>query len=113
MRRSVICKQWDVVVVPFPFTEHAGNKRRPAVVLSKQIFNDHGHTLLLMITTKAHQPWPGDTEITQLQVSGLSRTCVVRLRAFTLDNRLILKRLGALSTPDRHVVAQHVQQYLI
>lgn len=113
MRRSVICKQWDVVVVPFPFTEQAGTKRRPAVVLSKKNFNDHGHTLLLMITTKAHRPWPGDTEITSFQVSGLFGTCVVRLKAFTLDNRLILKRLGALSTRDHRVVAQHVQQYLI
>ncbi len=113
MRRSVICKQWDVVVVPFPFTEQAGTKRRPAVVLSKKKFNDHGHTLLLMITTQGHQPWPGDTEITQFQVSGLSRICVVRLKAFTLDNRLILKQLGALSTRDRRVVTQHVQQYLI
>ncbi|MXX11177.1 MAG: type II toxin-antitoxin system PemK/MazF family toxin [Nitrospira sp. SB0677_bin_15] len=109
----MICKQWDVVVVPFPFTEQAGNKRRPAVVLSKKLFNAHGHTLLLMITTQAHQPWPGDTEITHFQVSGLSRICVVRLKAFTLDNRLILKRLGALSTRDGHVVAQHVEQYLL
>ncbi len=113
MRHSVICKQWNVVVVPFPFTEQAGTKRRPALVLSKKTFNDHGYTLLLMITTKAHQAWPGDTEITHFQISGLSRTCVVRLKAFTLDNRLILKRLGALSARDRRLVAQHVQQYLI
>ena len=50
----MICEQWDVVVVPFPFTEKPGAKRRPAVVLSKKGFNEHGHTVLLMITTKAH-----------------------------------------------------------
>jgi len=45
-RPSVIYEPWDVVVVPFPFTERAGTKRRPALVLSKKAFNENGHTIL-------------------------------------------------------------------
>jgi mRNA interferase MazF len=109
----VICEQWDVVVVPFPFTEKLGAKRRPATVLSKNKFNRHGHTVLLMITTKAHDPWPGDTGIEQHGGAGLRSPCLVRLKAFTLDNRLILKKLGALATADRRHVAEQMRQYLI
>lgn len=112
-RRSVICEQWDVVVVPFPFTERAGTKRRPAVVLSRRPFNDHGHTVLLMITTKAHHPWPGDTEIGHYRNAGLSQPCLVRLKAFTLDNRLIVKKLGTLATPDSRHVAEQAQRHLL
>ena len=100
-RRSVTCDPWDVVVVPFPFTERPGAKRRPAVVLSNREFNRHGHTILAMITTRAHRPWPGDTEIADLEASGLEVPCIIRLKLFTLDNRLVLRRLGRLSAADR------------
>lgn len=93
--------RWDVVVVPFPFTEKAGAKRRPALVLSPRSFNEHGHTLLSMITTSDHRRWPGDYLIEDLINAGLTSPCIVRLKLFTLDNRLIIKRLGGLGFEDR------------
>jgi hypothetical protein len=36
-----------------------------------------------------------------LAAAGLKTPCVVRLNLFTLDNRLIARRIGALSDPDR------------
>ncbi len=95
------CERWDVVVVPFPFTEKQENKRRPAVVISKQEFNRSGHTLLAMITSQSHSPWPGDTVITNLDAAGLHVACIVRLKLFTLDNRLIIKIIGYLSKRDK------------
>jgi mRNA interferase MazF len=109
----VICEQWDVVVVPFPFTEQSGAKRRPALVLSTHRFNRHGHTVLLMITTKSHHPWPGDVGLEQHGHAGLHDPCLVRLKAFTLDNRLLLKKLGALTAGDRARVSDQIHQYLI
>src|SRR3712207_3275011 len=82
-RHFVTCDCWDVVVVPFPFTDKAGTKRRPALVLSSRAFNEHGHTVLAMITTKFHFPWPGDTSITDLVTAGLRSPCIVRLKLFT------------------------------
>lgn len=67
----MICDPWEVVVVPFPFTEKAGPKRWPALVLSPRAFNENGHTLLAMITTKSHFPWLGDTTIEDLSLAGL------------------------------------------
>jgi mRNA interferase MazF len=113
MRLSVISEQWDVVVVPFPFTENPGTKRRPALVLSKTRFNRHGHTVLLMITTKSHHPWPGDVSLEQHERAGLHGPCLVRLKAFTLDNRLIVKKLGALAAGDHSRVSEQIHQHLI
>ena len=70
-RLSVICEPWDVVIVPFPFVEKGSIKRRPAVVFSKRAFNQGGHTILAMITTKTHRPWPGDTDIGHHADAGL------------------------------------------
>lgn len=109
----MICEPWDVVVVPFPFAERPGGKRRPALVLSKKAFNDNGHTILAMITTKAHHPWPGDTDIEDHHAAGLHVPCIVRLKLFTLDNRLMVKRIGHLSEADRRRAAKHVRLYLV
>lgn len=107
------CEPWDVVVVPFPFAERPGTKRRPAVVLSKRSFNEHGHTILTMITTRGHHPWPGDTDIENRHAAGLHSPCMVRLKLFTLDNRLIMKRIGHLSEKDRTRAAEHIHLYFV
>ena len=104
--------QWDVVIVPFPFSTQPGTKRRPALVLSGRAFNQHGSTVLTMITTAGHHPWPGDVNLTDLKTAGLNAPCLVRLKLFTLDNRLILKKIGRLAGADRQRVSQQLQTYL-
>ena len=106
------CDPWEVVVVPFPFTERAVAKRRPAVVLSNPEFNRHGHTILAMITTRAHRPWLGDTEIADPKAAGLEVPCIIRLKLFTLDNRLVLRRLGRLSAADREGAGPEIRRQL-
>ena len=108
----MISEPWDVVVVPFPFTERADTKRRPALAISATAFNENGQTVLAMITTKTHQPWPGDAEIEELGIAGLNMPCMIRLKIFTLDNRLIIKKIGRLSSSDRRRVAEQIQRYL-
>jgi mRNA interferase MazF len=108
----VICEPWDVVVVPFPFSESAGSKRRPALVLSQRSFNEGGHTVLAMITTKIEPAWQGDTEIEDLPTVGLQRPCIVRWKLFTLDNQLIVRRTGQLGELDRSRAARALSAVL-
>jgi mRNA interferase MazF len=107
----MICNQWDVVAVPFPFTDKPEAKRRPALVLSNAEFNSSGHTVLAMITTKGHHPWPGDSNINEYSVAGLNLQCQVRLKIFTLDNRLLLKKIGRLAENDSKKVKKHLHHY--
>lgn len=102
----MICNRWSVVVVPFPFSDKPGTKRRPALVLSNEIFNQHGHSILAMITTKQHYPWPGDCDIIDIASAGLKVPCIVRLKIFTLDNRLILRNIGRLTREDAEKVGE-------
>ena len=53
-----------------------------------------------MITTADHSDWPGDTEI-QHEHAGLKHACVVRLKLFTLDSRLVLRKIGDIAQADR------------
>ena len=50
----MIYEQFDVVVVPFPFSDRTAQKRRPALVLSQRAtFGDMiEHSVLAMITSQ-------------------------------------------------------------
>jgi mRNA interferase MazF len=94
-----------VIVVPFPFTDSTAAKRRPALVLSTQAFNDRAaHVALAMITSRENRGWPLDTEIRDLGAAGLSHASVVRMKLFTLDERFVLRKAGALAAADRTAV---------
>ncbi len=102
MRDMPAYKPGDVVVVPFPFSDQHATKRRPALVCSSAAFNTASrHLVLAMITTAAHTKWPGDVPIRDLEKTGLPAPSIVRWKLFTLDNSLVLRRVGALSTRDR------------
>ncbi|HSY52877.1 MAG TPA: type II toxin-antitoxin system PemK/MazF family toxin [Opitutaceae bacterium] len=95
-------RPFDVIVVPFPFTDSAAVKRRPALVLSAQVFNDRaGHLVLAMITSRENRGWPLDVEIRDLPAAGLSHASIIRMKLFTLDERFVLRKAGVLATPDR------------
>jgi len=70
--------RYDIVVVPFPFTDKAASKRRPALVLSiASTFNRAAsHSVMAMITSAVNAPWPQDTPIADLTACGLSAPSV-------------------------------------
>lgn len=106
-------KRWDVVVVPFPFVDSAKAKRRPALVVSHAAFQRQSrHCVLAMITTQRQPAWPGDTDIKQSAAAGLKAACLVRMKLFTLDERLILRKIGALSPSDSKRVALQLSHCL-
>lgn len=104
--------KWDVVVVPFPFTDRAAAKRRPALVLSASAFNHSGHVVLAMITTAAKAAWPTDSHIVNLADAGLRESCVVRCNLFTLDSRLVLRKIGHLAAADIASVEERLRDIL-
>jgi mRNA interferase MazF len=96
---------FDVVVVPFPFTDRNAPKRRPALVVSSPGFNDrHDEVILAMITAASGRDWPSDMALRDWRGAGLTAPCRVRAKLITLDRGMILRRLGVLSASDRRAV---------
>lgn len=104
--------RWQIVRVPFPFTDRAASKNRPALVLSgSKAFNTPaGHVVLAMITSAHHAPWPLDCAIDDLASAGLPAPSVVRCKLFTLDARLIRNQLGQLAAADKKRVGRALDQ---
>ncbi|MGK7952983.1 MAG: type II toxin-antitoxin system PemK/MazF family toxin [Xenococcaceae cyanobacterium] len=105
-------KQFDVVVVPFPFTDSSATKKRPALVISDATtFNKSTKkSVMAMITTASHAPWALDISITDLPSAGLKAKSIVRMKLFTLDDALVIKKIGKLATGDRDLVQKSLQQ---
>lgn len=104
-------KPFDVVVVPFPFTDAARRKRRPALVLSDtEAFGGRiGHSVMAMITSEGNAPWPLDVKVADLSQAGLPAPSVVRMKLFTLDHRFVLDKVGRLSKADREAVSRSLR----
>jgi len=104
-------KTFDIVIVPFPFVDSAKTKNRPAIVIScEKTFNKNSdHTILAMITSSKHSPWPLDVEIKNLNKCGLEKKSIIRLKFFTLDNRLIKNKIGHLNPEDKKKLKKNIK----
>lgn len=95
---------FDVVVVPFPFSDRKAAKRRPALVVSSARFNEWHQQLVLAMVTSTTSEWPSDVAIREWQTANLTVPSKVRFKLFTLDRTLIVRKLGALAETDREPV---------
>lgn len=95
-------ERFTVVRVPFPFTDRAATKNRPALIVSDQgPFNGPaGHSVMAMITSAGNAPWPLDCPLEDLGAAGLPAPSMVRFKLFTLDHRLVRGELGRLAPAD-------------
>ncbi len=109
----MIYKIFDIVVVPFPFTDQNTDKKRPALVLSDYAFNEVTNNCVLAMITSAKNPeWPLDVHISSLQKTGLSAPSKIRMKFFTLDSRLIDRKIGGLSSKEQKAVWENLQKLM-
>ena len=106
--------QFDVVVVPFPYTDSSTTKRRPALVLSDaSSFNGKiGQSVMAMITSAQHSSWPLDVEIADLDAAGLPAPSTIRMKLFTLDNRIVIRPCGRLAENDQAKMRAALEQLI-
>ena len=95
---------FEVVVVPFPFTEKPVTKRRPTLVVSASGFNDRHDQLILAMITSTQGDWASDVRLRDWRHAGLNVPCRVRFKLFTLPISLVARRVGVLSDVDRRAV---------
>lgn len=109
----MIYSPFDIVEVPFPFSDVPRSKRRKALVLSDPVFNQkNASSLLLMITSATRSAWHLDVSIEQWRQAGLRKPCLARMKLFTLDNGLILGTVGRLTAEDQRRVTQALRAVL-
>jgi len=65
-----------------------------------------------MATSSKNSPWPLGTNIGSIQKAGLPAPSIVRMKLFTLDSRLIIKKIGGLSAKDQEAVKNNLKKLM-
>ena len=65
-----------------------------------------------MITTATDNVWPGDVSLTGWQEAGLKVACHFRLKLFTLDQSLVVRVIGHLTSRDVKSVQAVLTEYV-
>ena len=92
----------DIVLVPFPFTDQTGLKKRPAVVVSSAAYHAQRRDLVIMAVTSQLRPRLGFGEfaVAEWRRAGLIAPSAMKPVLATIERRLVLKKLGKLEQPD-------------
>jgi mRNA interferase MazF len=100
--RPAFPRQWDVVVLPFPYADRLAEKRRPAVVVSKPAMaKRHGILWVAMITSAANAGWDCDIAVTNNRETGLTAPSVIRpWKLATVDISRVVRVAGRISRAE-------------
>jgi mRNA interferase MazF len=104
----------DIVLVPFPFTSQAASKRRPAVIVSSRAYNVARPDVVVMAVTSQLRPTAGLGEVWvgDWQAAGLIKPSAVKPVLATLEQRLVIRKLGTLGAGDQATLRQAIAEIL-
>jgi mRNA interferase MazF len=104
----------DVLLVPFPFTDQTTTKKRPTIVISSDNYNQSKLDILLIaVTSQVKTPLQfGEVLITEWSNAGLLKASVIKPIITTLENKLVIKKLGKLETTDIRALQSLLQQII-
>lgn len=95
----------DIVLMPFPFSDKDASKRRPAVILShNEHYRRYGKYVCVAITSQANRKIQNRYEYKLMDTLSVgliyADQWVLPNKIFTIEDRLIIKKLGAMSEYD-------------
>ena len=106
-------RRGDIVLVPFPFTDLSSTKKRPALVVSPDSFNEHAQDVVLVAITSQ----PSDSHVVALDehdyVDGkLPLTSFVKVpKLFTTHPTLVLRKICAIKPEPLDIVLQELRRF--
>jgi len=108
-------QSWDVVLVPFPYTQSTATKVRPALIISTDTLSTKtGKYFLAMITSAQHTLAYGDVQISDLKLAGLPAESIVRpSKIATFEEASFVRRIGTLPTKDRKQVSDKLHEFIL
>lgn len=108
----MIYKKWDIVLIPFPYTDLSSSKRRPAIVISPESYNKGLDVILLFLTSNLNSDKKeGDYLLKEWQEAGLPKPSMIRMKIMTLDKDFIIKKIGEIQSMDRLEIDSIVKRF--
>lgn len=106
-------KQQDVLLVEFRFSEGEGSKKRPALVISTNKYNNNlQEVIMAAITSNTNRVLFGDTKIELWDEAGLLYPSLVTGVMRTIKGKTIIRKLGVLSKQDFQKVQKNLKKII-
>lgn len=95
-------KRGDVILVPFPFSDQTTTKKRPAVIINSNSYNQISSDIVIMaITSRTEEVFGiGEVLVKDWSKAGLIKPSSTKSAISTIEQSLVLKKLGSLSLSD-------------
>jgi mRNA interferase MazF len=109
---GIACKQREIILIPFPFSDVSASKKRPALVISHDGFNVKNDDVIVCMITSNPDEHPNDIMLSEedLEMGSLEWTSRIKpYRLFSVDKRKIVQKIGVL----KHVKASEVTQKIL
>ena len=112
--RCVEIRLRDVLLVPFPFTDQSGTKKRPAVVVSSSGYNTKRRDIVIMASTRqVREPLGfGEAMVADWQSAGLIKVSVLKPVLATIEQGLVVRTLGTLAVADAKTLRKVVSDVI-
>lgn len=105
--------KWDIVVLPFPYVDINTQKRRPALVISSDEFNETTGLLWLLMITTSTNSWVHDVNIKNLKQTNLPAPSKIRCaKLATIEKDRVVRVLGSLSEKDANRVKEIISKVI-
>jgi mRNA interferase MazF len=103
----------DVVLVGFIFSDESGVKRRPAVMISSEVYHsDRDEAIIAAITSRIDRVLVGDHLINDWQGAGLLFPSIATTIIRTIKQSMIARKLGSMSIPDMEAIESKLKLVL-
>ncbi len=113
MRYIMTYEQWDIILIPFPFTNLAVTKKRPALIVSPAEFNTAFEAAIIMFITSNLSAYGlmGDYKIKKWKKAGLPKPSMSRMKLATVDKKIIIKKFGHLKERDIKAIQEKLTKF--
>ena len=99
------CSRNDVVLLPIPFTNLKSQKVRPAIVIGR-----NGPDLFLVPISSVLPNT--DFPVKEWRAAGLNVPSGVKAQVSTVEERLVVKIVGTLTSSDRQTLDERLRNWL-
>ena len=100
----------SVVLVRFPFSDLAGAKVRPAIAVSAP--HQSQDIFIVPLTSRIDRLHPGEFVMRDWQAAGLNVATAVKRGIFTIQQDLVIKKVGSISSSDVDELEKSLRAWL-
>jgi mRNA interferase MazF len=110
-RGGIIYKQKDIILIPFPYSDLTGSKKRPAIIISNSKLK--GNDFICCLVTSNNPKEGLLIEKNSFKENKLPfKSWIKPQRIFTIDEKIIIKKLATINNKFYKKLEKEIIKYI-